>query len=122
MAARLIFFARRADTAGRPLMPVPVSNSSANAPPRPWLFSPTLDLLVGCGAWSLPLLALTFLLQRESSGGVAFAFYFLALLCNQPHYMATIYRAYHTAAEFHHYRFYTVYVTVFALLATEIGR
>ena len=78
----------------------------------PWLFSPAFDLLVGCGAWSLPLLALTFFLQRESTAAVSFSFYLLALFCNNPHYMATIYRAYHTAEDFNKYRFFTVYVTV----------
>jgi hypothetical protein len=50
-------------------------------------------LLVGCGAWSLPLLALTFGLQRGNGAEVAFAFCLLAVFCNNPHYMATIYRA-----------------------------
>ena len=94
---------------------------AAAAPPRPWLDSPAVDLLVGCGAWSLPLLALTFFLQRENSAGVALAFYLLALFCNQPHYMATIHRAYHTAADFNQYRFFTVYVTVVALLAAVLA-
>lgn len=80
--------------------------------PRPWLFSPALDLLVGCGAWSLPLLAGTYLLQRDHGPAVAFAFYLLAVFCNNPHYMATIHRAYHTAGDFRKYRFFTVYVTV----------
>lgn len=89
----------------------------ATAPaPRPWLFSPTLDLLVGCGAWSLPLLAGTYLLQRENGAAVAFAFYLLAVFCNNPHYMATLHRAYHTAEDFRKYRFFTVYVTVLLAL------
>ncbi len=85
----------------------------ATAPaPRPWLFSPALDLLVGCGAWSLPLLAGTYFLQQDNGAAVAFAFYLLAVFCNNPHYMATIHRAYHTAEDFKKYRFFTVYVTV----------
>ena len=79
---------------------------------RPWLFSPGLDLLVGCGAWSLPLLAGTYFLQQQHGGAVAFAFYLLAVFCNNPHYMATLHRAYHTAEDFRKYRFFTVYVTV----------
>jgi len=93
----------------------------AETPPRPWLFSPAIDLLVGCGAWSLPLLALTFYFQRDYSESVGLTFYLLALFCNQPHYMATIYRAYHTAADFNKYRFFTVYVTVFALLTAVVA-
>ena len=88
--------------------------------PAAWLFSPALDLLVGCGAWTLPLLALTFFLQRENAGAVAFAFYLLAVFCNNPHYMATIHRAYHTAEDFNKYRFFTVYVTVLLALAVEL--
>jgi len=89
--------------------------------PRPWLFSPATDLLVGCGAWSLPLLALALYFQRENSAGAALTFYVLALFCNQPHYMATIYRAYHTAADFNQYRFFTIYVTVLALVAAGLA-
>ena len=93
----------------------------AEAPTRPWLFSPAVDLLVGCGAWTLPFLALAFYFQREYAAGAALTFYLLALFCNQPHYMATIYRAYHTAADFNQYRFFTVYVTVLALLAAVLA-
>src|SRR5471032_2201179 len=91
-----------------------------SAATAPWLFSPALDLLVGCGAWSLPLLALTFLLQRENTVAVSFAFYLLAVFCNNPHYMATIYRAYHTAEDFNKYRFFTVYVTVLLVLTVVL--
>jgi len=34
-------------------------------------------------------------------------FYALALFFNYPHYMATIYRAYHRAEDFHKYRIFT---------------
>lgn len=95
-----------------------VPPTGENRHPSAWLFSPALDLLVGCGAWSLPLLALTFFVQRDHATGAAFAFYLLAIFCNQPHYMATLHRAYHTAADFDKYRFFTVYVT--ALLALTI--
>ena len=39
------------------------------------------------------------------------AFYALALLFNYPHYMATIYRAYHRAEDFEKYRIFTVHTT-----------
>ncbi len=94
--------------------------STPAAPPRPWLFSPALDLLVGCGAWSLPLLALTFFAQRENAVAASFSFYLLAVFCNNPHYMATIYRAYGTAADFKKYRFFTVYVTVLLALTVVL--
>ena len=84
------------------------------------MYGPTLDLLVGCGAWSLPLLAVTFFLQRDNAVAVSFTFYLLAVFCNNPHYMATIYRAYHTPSDFRKYRFFTVYVTVLLLLTVGL--
>ena len=97
--------------------------ASANSPApavarssQQWIFSPLLDLLVGCGAWSLPLLALTFYLGQRNAVTLSFAFYFLGMFCNQPHYMATVYRAYRTPEDFNRYRFFTVYVTVFIVL------
>ena len=93
-------------------MTTPPANASAGR----WILHPAVDLLVGCGAWSLPLLALTFWLSHTEAVYVSFAFYFLGVFCNQPHYMATIYRAYRTREEFNKYRFFTVYVTIFALL------
>lgn len=92
-----------------------MSSSAPIAAPRPspWIFNPALDLLVGCGAWSLPLLAFTYWLSAREAVYVSFAFYFLGMFCNQPHYMATVYRAYRTPGDFHKYRFFTLYVTVF---------
>jgi tetratricopeptide (TPR) repeat protein len=81
----------------------------------PWIYRPWLDLLIGCGGWSAPLLLLGAWL-----GGAAgtpyvhawtFAFYLLALVFNYPHFMATIYRAYHTREEFARYRIYTLHLT-----------
>ena len=99
---------------------VPTAPTAAPEVPSPWLFSAPLDLLIGCGAWSLPLLALTYFLQRENGAAVAFAFYLLAVFCNHPHYMATIHRAYHTATDFNQYRFFTVYVTVLLALTVVL--
>jgi hypothetical protein len=44
------------------------------------------------------------------------AFYALALVFNYPHYMATVYRAYHSKGDFERYRLYTKHVTAFLLL------
>jgi tetratricopeptide (TPR) repeat protein len=91
---------------------------SLAAPPRKssWITSPSIDLIVGCGAWSLPLLILPYLL-----GGIgqnrALGFYTLALVVNYPHYMATIYRAYRTREDFSRYRIVTLY---FTLLLTAV--
>ncbi len=64
-------------------------------PPRPvWISRPWLDLLVGCGGWSLPLLAVSYALVDRDVPRWSAVFYGLALVCNYPHYMATIYRAY----------------------------
>jgi tetratricopeptide (TPR) repeat protein len=49
--------------------------------------------------------------------GWSVAFYFLALLSNYPHFMATVYRAYHTRDEFEKYRIYTVHVALLLALA-----
>jgi tetratricopeptide (TPR) repeat protein len=69
---------------------------------------PALDLIVGCGAWSVPLLLLAGggLLETRTWSVV---FYLLALAVNYPHYMATVYRAYRTRTAFSRYRAYTLY-------------
>src|SRR5580704_12907971 len=84
----------------------------SSGPKRPWVYGPWLDLMVGCGAWSAPLLLLTTYTGRFTPATWSFAFYFLALLFNYPHFMATIYRAYHAYDEFAKYRFFTVHVTL----------
>jgi pentatricopeptide repeat protein len=76
-----------------------------------WIYSPGLDLIVGCGAWSLPLLALAYSFNSGMAAGWVAAFYVLALFINYPHYMATIYRAYRAPQDFARYRAYTVYAT-----------
>jgi len=93
------------------------SLSPLQALPSPWIYRPWLDLLVGCGAWSAPLLLLAFYSAQSYSRAWVFAFYFLALLFNYPHFMATVYRAYHTHSEFAKYRIFTVHVTLLLALA-----
>jgi len=61
----------------------------------PWIYKPWVDLLIGCGGWSAPLLLLTTYVSNTKTAMWSFAFYFRALLFNYPHFMATIYRAYH---------------------------
>ena len=78
----------------------------------PWIYQPWLDLLVGCGAWSAPLLLIAYYSSKTSSHGWSLAFYFLALFFNYPHFMATVYRAYHTREEFTKYRIFTVHVAI----------
>jgi tetratricopeptide (TPR) repeat protein len=87
----------------------------------PWIYRPWIDLLVGCGAWSAPLLLLAFYAPGTSSRAWAMGFYFLALLFNYPHFMATVYRAYHTQTEFQRYRIFTVHVALLLALAGVIA-
>ncbi len=61
---------------------------------RFWIAGPWTDLVIGCGGWSLPLLAISYVLTGEAARQASIAFYSLALLTNYPHYMATVYRAY----------------------------
>jgi tetratricopeptide (TPR) repeat protein len=81
-----------------------------------WLYGPWLDLVVGCGAWSVPLLLLSYFSIASSTRAWSVAFYALALLFNYPHYMATIYRAYHRAEDFQKYRVFTLHTTALILL------
>jgi tetratricopeptide (TPR) repeat protein len=86
---------------------------------RPWIYQPWLDLTVGCGAWSAPLLAIALFMPATHSHAWAMTFYLLAVVFNYPHFMATIYRAYHTRENFDKYRFVTLHVTLL-ILATGV--
>ena len=98
------------------------STSAQNASGRgPWIYGPWLDLVIGCGAWTAPLLLLTTYVSSSSTKGWSFAFYALALLFNYPHFMATVYRAYHSYDEFAKYRIFTVHVTLLLLCAGLIA-
>ena len=83
----------------------------------PWIYGPGLDLTVGCGAWTAPLLLLTYLTAQSSALAWSVAFYALALFFNYPHYMATLYRAYHREEESQKYRIFTVHITLLIVLA-----
>src|SRR5258708_32790912 len=94
-------------------------NSKEQAASAPWIYGPWLDVIVGCGAWSAPLLLLSYFALPASARTWAVAFYALALFFNYPHYMATIYRAYHRSEDFQKYRIFTVHITAI-LLATAL--
>jgi tetratricopeptide (TPR) repeat protein len=87
----------------------------------PWIYSPWLDLMVGCGAWSAPLLLLSYFALGTSARTWAVAFYALAFVFNYPHYMATIYRAYHRAEDFRKYRVFTVHITALLVLTVLLS-
>jgi tetratricopeptide (TPR) repeat protein len=96
----------------------PASTGDSIARQGPWIYGPWLDLIIGCGAWSAPLLLLaTYISSAASTKSWSFAFYALALLFNYPHFMATVYRAYHSYNEFAKYRIFTVHVTLLLLCA-----
>jgi tetratricopeptide (TPR) repeat protein len=82
----------------------------------PWIYGPWLDLIVGCGAWSAPLLLAAFWLTQTHTHAWVVAFYFLALAFNYPHFMATVYRAYHTRADFEKYKIFTLHITLLLVL------
>jgi tetratricopeptide (TPR) repeat protein len=95
--------------------------SEGTAAASPWIYSPWLDLMVGCGAWSAPLLLISYLSIASSARAWSVAFYALALFFNYPHYMATIYRAYHREEDFHKYRIFTVHVTALIVLTLVLA-
>jgi tetratricopeptide (TPR) repeat protein len=97
---------------------LPNTAQTTQAAGNKWFYSPSLDLIVGCGAWTLPLLLLIYPLVNTLS--LSFAFYLLSLLCNYPHYMATIYRAYRTREDFTKYKIFTLHLTVLLLLTAVL--
>jgi tetratricopeptide (TPR) repeat protein len=80
-----------------------------------WIYNPWIDMVVGCGAWSGPLLLLAYFSIASNTLKWSIAFYGLALFFNYPHYMATVYRAYHRSADFNKYRIFTVHITLLIL-------
>jgi hypothetical protein len=75
-----------------------------------WVDRPWTDLLIGCGGWSIPLLLISYTLVDRDVPRWSGVFYGLALICNYPHYMATIYRAYGREDRREH-RLFTHYLT-----------
>jgi tetratricopeptide (TPR) repeat protein len=92
------------------------SRTNSKEQAAPWIYNPWLDLIVGCGAWSAPLLLLSYVSAASNARTWSIAFYVLALFFNYPHYMATIYRAYHRSEDFQKYRIFTVHTTALILL------
>jgi tetratricopeptide (TPR) repeat protein len=86
-----------------------------------WIYHPWLDLIVGCGAWSAPLLLFAYFSSAASTLTWSIVFYVLAFFFNYPHYMATIYRAYHTQEDFNKYRIFTVHITLLVALTVVLS-
>lgn len=99
-------------------MPSQLKSAAAQAL---WIYNPSLDLIVGCGAWSVPLLLLAYFSSAASTLTWSVGFYALALFFNYPHYMATIYRAYHTQEDFNKYRIFTVHITLLVALTVVLS-
>ena len=93
-----------------------VSAATSAPAASPWIYGPWLDLIVGCGAWSAPLLGAALLLTQTRSHAWVVTFYLLALAFNYPHFMATVYRAYHTRADFEKYKIFTLHITLLLVL------
>lgn len=96
--------------------PPDASGSRTAAASSPWIYGPALDLIVGCGAWSAPLLAVAAWLTPSNTHAWGVAFYLLAVVFNYPHFMATVYRAYHTREDFEKYKIFTLHFTLLMLL------
>jgi len=96
--------------------------SKSTAQPQPlWIYSPWLDMIVGCGAWSAPLLLVAYLSASSQALTWSIAFYTLALFFNYPHYMATVYRAYHRSEDFNKYRIFTVHTTLLVIATAVVS-
>jgi tetratricopeptide (TPR) repeat protein len=91
-------------------------SASAAPPSGPWIYRPWLDLIVGCGAWSAPLLLVTAWLSPSHTHSWVVGFYFLAVIFNYPHFMATVYRAYRTREQFQKYKFFTLHLTLLLVI------
>jgi tetratricopeptide (TPR) repeat protein len=101
----------------QPLSSASLPSSQAGARPGAlWIWGPWPDLLIGCGGWSAPLLVVAYVATKSHTLQWSFAFYFLALIFNYPHFMATVYRAYHTREQFEKYRIFTLHIAVLLAL------
>lgn len=102
---------------------IPFSNTNMtqiSAPaksPSPWIKGPFTDVFVGAGGWSLPLIVGALFLANNYYATLSLSFYFLALFCNNPHYMATLYRAYGVKRDFNRYKFFSLYVSAIIALS-----
>src|SRR5579871_940574 len=86
-----------------------------------WISNAWVDLIVGCGAWSAPLLLLSYFSLSSSTRIWSFVFYGLAFFFNYPHYTATLYRAYHRAEDVEKYRTFTVHVTALVMVTLLVA-
>src|ERR1019366_8230672 len=88
---------------------------------RGWLYQPWLDLAIGCGACSAPLMLLAYPFRATSGLAIDGIFYLFVLVCNYPHYMATIQRAYRTREDLYGRRIVTIHITGLLLAALVVA-
>jgi Tfp pilus assembly protein PilF len=86
------------------------------------LWHPAVDLAIGCAGWSLPFLVLSGAWAQRGALDVAYAFSLLTLVCNHPHYMATLQRAWSDPERRGAYRFYLVHLAVLLAIAAVAMR
>lgn len=86
-----------------------------------WIVNAPVDLAIGCGGWTAPLLLAPVLLSGVPTPAWSVFFYGLALVANYPHYMATLYRACATADDRRTYRRVLVGATVALVLLGVVG-
>ena len=98
-----------------------MANLSSNRGQHLWIYNAGLDLIVGCGGWSAPLLLVAYLSLASNLLHWSIAFYALALVFNYPHYTATIYRAYHRPEDCHKYRIFTLHITLLIVWAAVMS-
>src|SRR5215470_6228855 len=69
-----------------------------------WIYGPALDLIVGCGAWSAPLLLISYASISSSTRVWAIAFYVLALILSHswPRILPWIFTIYLTWSPWHY--------------------
>jgi tetratricopeptide (TPR) repeat protein len=103
---------RKRSVANLQSQPAAIASETAVVNQPGWFYGSLPDLMIGCGAWSAPLLLLAYYCSANYPRGVSLAFYGLALVCNYPHYMATIYRAYRTKEDFAKYKIFTLHLTL----------
>src|SRR5215469_3646980 len=103
--------------AGSQTPPMAKFRENSKQQAAPWIYNSWLDLIVGCGAWSAPLLWVSYSTVASSARTWSVVLYILALFFNYPHYMATLYRAYRRSEDLEKYRVFTVHVTALVVLA-----
>ena len=85
------------------------SIQASNVPSACGVYGPWLDLIVGCGAWSAPLLLMSYSGMANSLAWPV-AFYALALFLNYPHYGHALSRI-SQRGDFRKYRLFTIHIT-----------